>query len=324
MSWFNVKLFPPADAACKNSSIVNGSGSHVVVKRSSFQSSKNNRESDKLDRDWRISNVRENRARDNVMSPYSERSEHSKASGTSSLRRRSSNDLLESQSSYSHKSSSRMIDCDDLNRSHGEKSSNSMREVEPARRNAVEDGAQKRKDLSGRSSGSSRYDRSSTSVSDRKMGSNGSIRLEHTNEYVRGLGIYQNPDAEFRDRSRSSSAEKQQQKAKPISADTEVATSTPQKSSWPLSPIRTAVDLKVSLFLPFAIDSLVVHVCSSKLILFDVLGIGISLVIILRFLPEVVRKASSLLFEMLWIPANHLPALQANQVTCPRLSSSFL
>ena len=233
------------------------------------------------------------------MSPYSERSEHSKASRTSSLRRRSSNDLLESQSSYSHKSSSRMIDCDDLNRSHGEKSSNSIREVEPARRNVVEDGTQKRKDLSGRSSGSSRYDRSSASASDRKMGSNGSIRLEHTNEYVRGLGIYQNSDAEFRDRSRSSSAEKQQQKAKPISADTEVATSTPQKSSWPLSPIRTAVDLKVSLLLPFAIDSLVVHVCSSKLILFDVLGIGISLAIILRFLPEVVRKVSSLLFELL-------------------------
>ena len=192
----------------------------------------------------------ENRAGGNVISPYSERSEHSKASGTS-LRRRSSNDLLEYQSSHSHKSSTRMIDCDDLNRSHGDKTSNGIREAESSRRTTIEDCMQKRKDSSGRSSGSSRYERSSTSASDRKRGSNGSIRLEHTNEYVKGLGIYQNSDAEARDRSRSSSAEKQQQKAKPISVDTEVATSTPQKSSWPVSPIRRAVDLKVSLLLPF-------------------------------------------------------------------------
>ena len=187
------------------------------------------------------------RSRDEVTSPYSERSGHSKAS-IGSLPRRSSHDVHESHSSHSSRRGNDFASYDGSNNSHGDKASIHSKEAELTRRTATGEQRHRQLESPGRSLASTGDEKqgSSPSISDRKRGSNGSVGGEYTKEYVKGSRQFQNYEGEVRDRSRSSSLEKplHQQLLKTVSS--EIATSTPQKNNWPLSPIRKAADLKVS------------------------------------------------------------------------------
>ena len=249
LNLFNVfAIVSTLDATGKESTRPDVSGSRAIIKNSSSQPTKDKKEGDRPHSNWRASKVLENRPRSDLTSPYSDRSQQSKSSGAS-MHRRSSNDLVESQSISSHKYSNKVLSYEELNPSHVDMGSSSNRELESMGRNASEGSIRRQPDSSRRSSGSSSHGKSSTSASDKKRESSGSIRVEQTNEYLKGLTVYQNHDNEYLDRKRSSSLEKQRQKINLNAIDAELATSTPQRTNWPLSPIKKAVDPKVCLFL---------------------------------------------------------------------------
>ena len=237
------------EASWKDPQPINQSGSQISSRASSVQSSRANKEIDREGNDKRGSKTSEVKSRTDATSPYSDRSDHSRASNTSLNRRRSSHDLLEFRGIPHNRIGNGMAshDISTYNQAQ-EKGSSHSKEVEMFRKIAADEPAQRQINSPGRSFGSSRDERysSSASTSDRKRESSGSIRVEYTNEYVKGSRHFQNFEAERRDRSRSSSLEKQHQPRGLKSVDNEMTTSTPQKTNWPVSPIRRAVDLKVS------------------------------------------------------------------------------
>jgi len=229
------------DKIWKDSTQSDQSGPHNFSKKSSNQSVKPSRESYGLDGNLRAGNAIENGARSDVGSLYSDRSEQSKVSRSSS-QRRSSHELLDTRSSNSQKFSNRILGYDEVKHNHGDRIQNG---VESKRRDIIEDSVSRQIDSPRRSSGSSRHERSSSSASDRRKGSGDSLKVEPANEYVQGPRVFQSFDVESNDKSRSSSIEKQHKKVSSKSVNAEVATSTPHKANWPLSPIRKTVDLKL-------------------------------------------------------------------------------
>ena len=228
----------------KDSIQSNQFGQQSFSKKSPNQSVKPSRESFGIAGNSRTGNPIENGGKSDAGSLYTDRSEQSKV-GRESSQGGSSNELLDRRNSSSQKFDNKMFDFEESKHDHCDRIQNG---VESKRRDIIEDSLRRQTDSPRRSSGSSRHERSSSSTSDRRKGSSDSLKVEQANECVQGPRVSQSFGIEAYDKSRSSSLEKQHKKISSKSVNAEVATSTPHKANWPLSPIRRTVDLKVSLY----------------------------------------------------------------------------